>query len=315
METGNMQWEDVAQRIAEDDCNKWDRTVQATALSVAENGQLTARNGGVVPDPFILSDLATAQLCARLGIPAAYYRRLPAQMQATVANFDLQRMNDREFLLRGKANYVRAVLSSEYVTFDNRQIAETVAELLRSDAIRVKAFALEETHCYLKIVSNELVEPVSGLKAGIVIINSEVGMGGVTVEPFVFCKSCTNDLVVNVGKSFWHAHIHFKTHELTTRIAEAIGDTFLEASKLLDRFLKTREEPVPDPLAVIRKIGEARKFSQKLTDAVVSRYVAEPDPSRFGVINAFTAAAQTLAPLQRIELERFAGRLLEAQLQ
>jgi hypothetical protein len=32
-------------------------------------------------------------------------------------------------------------------------------------------------------------------------------------------------------------------------------------------------------------------------------------------MNAFTAAAQTLAPLQRIEVERFAGTLLAAPLQ
>jgi hypothetical protein len=37
--------------------------------------------------------------------------------------------------------------------------------------------------------------------------------------------------------------------------------------------------------------------------------------NRFGVINAFTNAAQKLGPLQRIEMERFAGTLLEAPLQ
>jgi len=36
---------------------------------------------------------------------------------------------------------------------------------------------------------------------------------------------------------------------------------------------------------------------------------------RFGVINAFTNAAQKLGPLQRIEMERFAGTLLEAPVQ
>jgi len=33
-----------------------------------------------------------------------------------------------------------------------------------------------------------------------------------------------------------------------------------------------------------------------------------------GVINAFTNAAQKLGPLQRIEMERFAGTLIEAPL-
>lgn len=314
METTNVRWDEVARRIADDDRSKWDRKVPATQLAIGQTGELMAMNGGPVPDPFVLSDLATSQLCERLGIPVAYYRRLPTDMQATVANFDLKRLSDRQFLLRGKAHYVRACLSGEYVAYDNRQIAETVEVLLRSDVIRIKAFVLEETHCYLKIISDELVEPTSGLKAGIVIGNSEVGMGSVSVEPFVFRKACTNDLVVNVDTAFRHAHIHFNAHELTRRMAEAIGDTFLEASKLLDVFLKAREEPMPDPLAAIRKIAEERKLTQRFTDEVVARYVAEPEASRFGVINAFTAAAQTLEPLHRLDMERFAGSLLKASL-
>jgi hypothetical protein len=64
---------------------------------------------------------------------------------------------------------------------------------------------------------------------------------------------------------------------------------------------------VNNPLEVIRKIAEERQLSQKFTDQVVSGYLAEPEQTRFGVINAFTRAAQGLAPLQRIEMERFAG--------
>ena len=63
-----------------------------------------------------------------------------------------------------------------------------------------------------------------------------------------------------------------------------------------------------------RKIAESREFSQKLTDEVVSSYLVEPEANRFGMINAFTNAVQGSAPLQRIEMERFAGTLLEAPL-
>jgi hypothetical protein len=80
-------------------------------------------------------------------------------------------------------------------------------------------------------------------------------------------------------------------------------------------FLKAREDPIEDPFEVIRKIAEARQFSQKLTDEVLSSYLVGPEANRLGVINAFTNAAQKLGPLQRIEMERFAGALLEAPLQ
>jgi len=44
----------------------------------------------------------------------------------------------------------------------------------------------------------------------------------------------------------------------------------------------------------------------------MSSFLIEAEANRFGVINAFTNAAQKLGPLQRIEMERFAGTLLEA---
>jgi hypothetical protein len=93
------------------------------------------------------------------------------------------------------------------------------------------------------------------------------------------------------------------------------GLGFRVASSVLDAFLKTRDEPIEDPLETIRKIAESRQFSQKLTDEVVSSYLVEPEKNRFGIINAFTNAAQRMAPLQRIEMERLAGTLLEAPLQ
>jgi len=98
-------------------------------------------------------------------------------------------------------------------------------------------------------------------------------------------------------------------------MAEAVSEGFRVASSVLEVFLKAREEPIENPLETIRKIAEARQFSQKLTDQVVSSYLVEPEASRFGLINAFTNAAQKLGPLQRIEIERVVGTLLEAPLQ
>jgi len=308
-----MDWKTVAETIVKDDQNKWDRTIAAGELRLGESGSLLLDgiNGGTLS----LSDLAVSQLCERLEIPARYYRRLPGEMRALVANYDLSRQDGKSFLLRGKGEWIRAFLSSDYVAYNNTQIAETAEALLRNAALSVKSFVLEETHMFLKIISEEIWDVESGLKAGIMIGNSEVGMGSVSVEPFVFRKPCTNDLIVAPEKSFRHAHIHLTAHELTRRMAEALSDGFRIASSVLDVFLKSREEPITDPLKTIRKIAEARQFSQKLTDEIVSSYLVEPGANRFGVINAFTHAAQKLAPLCRIEMERFAGTLLEAPLQ
>jgi hypothetical protein len=96
--------------------------------------------------------------------------------------------------------------------------------------------------------------------------------------------------------------------------ALAISIAFKVAASLLDRFLKARGELMVDPVETIRSLAQERKMSQKFADEVTSSCSAEPEPTRFGVINAFTRAAQKLGPLERVEMERFAGTLLEAQL-
>jgi hypothetical protein len=209
--------------------------------------------------------------------------------------------------LRGRSDWIRAFLSEEYIAYNNSEIAGTVQSLLGKGALSMRSFVLEETHMFLKIISEDIWDVESGLKAGIMIGNSEVGMGSVSVEPFVFRKPCTNDLIVS-------PHIHLTAFELTRRMAEAVSEGFRVSSAMLTAFLKAREESIVNPLETIRKIAEERNFSKKFSDELVSGYLLEPKPNRFGVINAFTRAAQGLAPLQRIEMERFAGRLLEASL-
>src|SRR5215470_86982 len=233
-----MEWKTVAEKIVQDDQNKWDQRWLAEELEVAKLGK----------DGWPFSDLAMSQFCQKLDIPVRYFRRLPDEMKIVVANYDLERLKGTSFFVRGKGDWIRAFLSAEYVAYNNSEIAQTAESLLRNGALDVKSFVLEETHMFLKIISEDIVDRESGLKGGIMIGNSEVGMGSIQVYPFVFRKPCTNDLIVTTEKSFRHAHIHLTPHELTTRMAEAIGEGFRVASSVLDRFLKTREEPIADPL-------------------------------------------------------------------
>jgi hypothetical protein len=157
---------------------------------------------------FALSDTATLQLCQRLEIPVRYYRRLPVEMQAVVANYDLGRQDGKPFLLRGKGQWVRAFLSDEYIAYNNSEIAETVESLLAKPELTVKSFVLEETHMFLKIISEEIWEVEAGLKAGDHDRKLRSGHGKRISRALCFQKPCTNDLIVTQERSFRHAHIH-----------------------------------------------------------------------------------------------------------
>jgi hypothetical protein len=51
---------------------------------------------------------------------------------------------------------------------------------------------------------------------------------------------------------------------MTRRMAEAVSEGFRLAGSALDSFLKTREEPIEDPVETIR-IAEARRKKRKTT--------------------------------------------------
>src|SRR5947208_2258312 len=218
-----MDWKSVSEKIVQDDQNKWDRRVSGQELRISSSGAIETYNRDSVGKTYSLSEVAITQMCQKLEIPVKYYRRLPDEMKATVANYDINRLNGHSYLLRGKGDWIRAFLSAEYVAYNNSEIAETVQSLLGTGALTMNSFVLEETHMFLKIISDEIWDVESGLKAGIMIGNSEVGMGSVSVEPFVFRKPCTNDLIVSREKSFRHAHIHLTEHEMTRRMAEAVS--------------------------------------------------------------------------------------------
>ncbi len=75
-------------------------------------------------------------------------------------------------------------------------------------------------------------------------------------------------------------------------------------------FRQSRDQVIAGPMETIKKFGVQARLSEPFIDQIVESYDREPEPTLFGVINAFTRAAHELPPLARIEVERFAGRVL-----
>jgi len=123
---------------------------------------------------------------------AKYYRRLTDEMKATVANYDINR-NERTFLsLAREGRLDTSVSSSVYVAYKQFRDRGHGPEVCSGMALfTMKSFVLEETHMFLKIISEEIWDVESGLKPAIMIGNSEVGMGAFRSKPFIFRKPCT----------------------------------------------------------------------------------------------------------------------------
>ena len=74
-----MDWKTVAEKIIQDDQNKWDRGVSGRELRVEVERCLAMYGEDGVH--LSLSEMATSQL-PKLEIPVRYYRRLPDEMKS-----------------------------------------------------------------------------------------------------------------------------------------------------------------------------------------------------------------------------------------
>jgi hypothetical protein len=112
-------------------------------------------------------------------------------------------------MIRTLDGQVRAVLSDRCRRLDNFDLAENVRPILqRLEGARFESVALTDTKMYLKVVTPRVnFEVGSGdiVQAGIVITNSEVGCGTLSVQPLVFRLVCRN------GPIAWD-HALRKTH-------------------------------------------------------------------------------------------------------
>jgi hypothetical protein len=57
----------------------------------------------------------------------------------------------------------------------------------------------------------------------------------------------------------------------------------------------------------VRDVLRETKLPMRFVQPVMTAYAREPSPTRFGVSQALTLAAQALSPEQRFDLERAAG--------
>ena len=135
--------------------------------------------------------LAQRQLADKLKIAFAYFERMrenqPELLDRNV-NTWLQTDAERR-MIRTLDGQVRAVLSDRYRRLDNFVLAENVFPILqRLEGAHFESVELTETKMYLKVITPRVefeVAPGDIVQAGIVITNSEVGCGTLSVQPLI----------------------------------------------------------------------------------------------------------------------------------
>ncbi len=154
-------------------------------------------------NPLDIGPYAHRQFATYLNIPQPYYDLMKdknPELLGINVNDWLYRTEDRR-MLRTLDGEARAFLSDRYKRIDNYDIAQIALPIISEiPDVQIVSCNLTAGKMYIKAINPRLfdnVVPGDTVQAGIIISNSEVGLGAVNIQPLVYRLVCENGMVVN----------------------------------------------------------------------------------------------------------------------
>lgn len=287
---------------------------------------------------YSLSENAHRQIAARLNIPWAYYSAMYDQSPELLdrnVNHWLQSKPEKR-MIRTLDRSVRAFLSDRYRRLDNYDLAESVLPILaKMRNTEVISCDLSPEKMYIKVINKDLqreVLPGDVVQCGIVISNSEVGLGSLRVEPLVFRLVCTNGLI---ARDFSQRRYHVgRAAQNDVDVYELYSDETLQADDkafflkvqdtvraavdksrfdvIVNRLQDTTSAKLQgNPVAAVELLGNKMYMSSDEQGGVLRHLIEGGNLSAYGVINAVTHYSHEVVSYERAtDFERMGGQLL-----
>lgn len=326
--------QEVAAELARQRESKRDFVVSAGAMRLSEDASrfsLLRADDADRNESFGMTGLFHRQLGSALGIPSKYYDKMQQELPALLAenvNGWLGARDSRQTIRTLDGN-ARAFLSDRYRRIDNYEIASaTLPIIAEMPDVRIESCEITENRMYLKAVNRRLeaeVVPGDIVQAGIMISNSEVGLGSVSVMPLVYRLVCLNGMVVNdLGQKKYHIGREQEgTWELFSDEAlEADDQAFMlklrdivrgatEVARFETIVGRLREAAgvritgcVPE---VVELAADQFGFNKTEADGILQHLITGGDLSLYGLSNAVTRASQNAESYDRATMLESAG--------
>ena len=287
-----------------------------------------------------ITELARRQLADKLKIPYAYFERMRTEQPSLLdrnVNTWLQEDDADKRLIRTLDGRVRAVLSDRYRRLDNFDLAEKVLPILqRLPEARFESVELTETRMYLKVVTPSVgyeIAPGDVVQAGVMIANSEVGQGTLSVQPLVFRLVCKNGLIASdralrkthVGRileSPEESVLVFKDDTLRAddtafflKVRDVVEAAVSEATFRLitEKMQKTMGIRLNgDPVKSVEVLADRYLLNDNERAGVLRQLIIQGDLSGYGLVNAVTHYSEEVEDYDRAtEFEAIGGKLIE----
>lgn len=311
------------------------------------------KEGSSELERFSITENCHRQIAGRLQIPLKYYFRLLEDHRDLVihqVNALFQREPQTRLLrtLDGKA---RAFLSDRYKVLDNDQVLEQVLPPIVHGEIPSQLLSsnVTENNMFMKVLftGDNLTQTIGTIKntgqpdtvnPGVIIKNSETGMGSLTIEGFFYRSFCLNGCVFGKSEIFDFKRIHLGgklvadgdfeifSDETKRKQNEVIIAEVTDAMKALtnpenvrkmgDALRATKEGPqVKSAFAAVDQLAKEVPIREAEKESIIANFLTDGDFTRWGMINAVTKVANTdqVDYERACELEQIGSTLIDLQ--
>jgi len=317
--------------VSEDDSTKYDFSANISDIHYNErSGNLIVEN----KNEFELTSNANSQIMSRLGIPAQYATKTPANLLKP--HFDywksqfIKENGNSELFIRAKGSRqdklhkIRAFLSPNYRILDNTHVLSALKASVDKDTYTVTNYKIEDDMLNIRLIfdklnQNNIIGPdgkANSFFAGLHITNGETGNFSVNIDLIIFELWCLNGAVRRWGGRSLMARKHFgRDINLITMFQDTVQDIHLKAESTMEEFLNLRHIRVANPFETLESLMSRRKdlFGAEIKKSIVDAYNRRPEETLYGVVSALTQGAQGWPSAKRLGIEVFAGELIEKQ--
>ena len=277
-------------------------------------------------EPLEVNSIAHRQIGTHLKIPAAYYDKMLEeypQLLAQNVNAWFQREPSVR-MIRTIEGTARAFLSNRYRRIDNLDIASIVLPVLQDmEGMHFESCQLTESRMYIKVVNPRLqadVVPGDVVQAGVIISNSETGLGSVTIQPLIYRLVCSNGMVINDAKTrrnhvgraatsdedfsiYSNETLLADDHAFVLKIKDTVRAAISEARfaqavsrmrESTEAMLDTKQLP-----AIVKLASSSFGITEDESNGVLEHLITGGDFSLYGLANAVTRFSQDVESYDR----------------
>lgn len=276
---------------------------------------------GINGRDYDITEYALSQDCAKIKVPVTYIKNCfntgIGELAADNMNTWTSVHGDKKVFIRAYDGIIRGVLSDRYSKLDSQEILEVLDSSDIPSKFKVVGSYLSADRFHLRMINPKMID-VDGedLFTGIQIDNSDVGMASLSVTLLIYKQVCTNGLILPKDKGilFKKKHIGIDSTDFKEQMIDSLSK--IKEYTDLSVYIINRTREVRFNVLELDKRLDRVKLDTNIGDdgidfmreLIQHKYGA----NNWGLVNALTEVAQRYTLDRRLEIERYASKLLVA---